>query len=268
MSKLNLVNQQIPTKCCLYSLTGKETSTGSDWIYKTGGKNASFKRRWCVLKGNLFYYYVNQQDVSPKGYWDLKDCELGRIKEKETSTRFRWKVSLKEDKGEKEDRILYVENSEKREKWLNLFLAAKAANLNLELLVQRNRTASFINPVKKDTPADGPAPKRPAQGPDLAKIPPKKSEQAPETNPQQDTNSFLSQGELTPEITELVSPRPFTNCYLSSKVYDDKNIEKQRNQEVLKSGRTLGLEEEWDETETDWLSDADEIDYEEGCSIM
>jgi len=129
LTKFNEINQLIPSKISLYTLTGKDQSTGSDWIYKTGGKCARIKRRWCVLKGNLFYYYENQQDLNPKGYWDLKDCELSRIKERDDSTQFRWNVTLK-DQGE---HILSVESAEKRERWLSLIVAAKVANINLEL---------------------------------------------------------------------------------------------------------------------------------------
>jgi len=281
LNKLNLTTQNITTKICIYNLTGKDQSTGSDWIYKSGGKNSSFKRRWCVLRGNLFYYYENQQDTNPKGYWDLFDCELGRIKEKDGATRYRWKITLKEDKATKDERVLYVESADKRERWLNLFLAAKGANLNLELKSApkslQQSTTTPTTTAKKDgpeaTPATG-APKRPEKGPDLDKIPPnrdmsvknKQNEAAPP--PAETQFSFAYDGELSPEILELVSPRPFTMCYLSHKVYDDKNIEKERNSEALKSGRGVGLDEEWDEGESDWISGGEEIEEDDGCLIM
>lgn len=285
LTKLNLISSQIPSKACIYLLTGKEQSTGSDWVYKAGGKNAAFKRRWCVVKGNLFYYYENQQDLNPKGYWDLKDCELGRIKEKEASTRFRWKITLKEDQDKKEERILYVENEEKREKWLKLMLAAKVANLNLELKPQQfNNLTSTPSAAKKVStatggaggvgggvpPAAGEAPKRPEKGPDFDKIPPSRDMSVkPRLDDGQDFSVPMQwEGESAPEIVELISPRPYTNCYLSHRVYDDKNIEKERNAECLKSGRSVGLEEEWDEAESDWLSGGEEIDEEDGCVIM
>jgi len=277
LTKLNLIAQQLPFKTCLYNLTGKDQSTGSDWIYKAGGKNAAFKRRWCVIKGNLFYYYENQQDITPKGCWDLKDCELGRIKEKDSSNRFRWKITLKEDQDRKDERILYVESAEKRERWLNLMLAAKVANLNLELKLQPASAApNFASPAKKmASVVPGEAPRRPEKGPDYDKLPPnremsvKPGQPGGESGPGQEfTSTFLSEGELTPELTELVSPRPYTNCYLSNRVYDDKNIEKERNAECLKSGRSVGLDEEWDEAESDWLSGGEEIDEEDGCVIM
>jgi len=85
-------------KITVFNLQGRETTTFSDWLFKSGGKtNAGFKKRWCVVKGNIFYYYEHPQDPAPKGFWDLKDCELGRIKERDGASKYRWKVTLKED---------------------------------------------------------------------------------------------------------------------------------------------------------------------------
>jgi len=253
-------------------------ATGSDWIWKSDKNNYNFKRRWCVLKGNLFYYYEHQQALNPKGYWDLKLCELGRIKETEGSNRFRFKLTLKEDKDVKEDRILYVETDEKRENWLKLLLTAKECNVSLEYkmvnqaVLTPSRSVNVIRP-KEGPPEAGP-PKRPQKPPDLDKIPLINREgsvkSAPEIQEPQEPsyNDQLTVTEFTPEIPDLVSPRPYTNCYLSHKVYDDKNFEKERNMESLKSGRSVGLDEEWDEGESDWLSGCEEIDEDEGCLIM
>jgi len=268
----------MPAKSCLYALTGMGDATGSDWIWKSDKNNYNFKRRWCVLKGNLFYYYETQQALNPKGYWDLKLCDLGRIKETEGSNRFRFKLTLKEDKDVKEDRILYVETDEKRENWLKLLLTAKECNVSLEYkmvnqaVLTPSRSVNVIRP-KEGPPEAGP-PKRPQKPPDLDKIPLINREgsvkSAPEIQEPQEPsyNDQLTVTEFTPEIPDLVSPRPYTNCYLSHKVYDDKNFEKERNMESLKSGRSVGLDEEWDEGESDWLSGCEEIDEDEGCLIM
>jgi len=134
-----LENVSRTQKITVFTLQGRETTTFSDWVFKSGGKtNADFKRRWCVIKGNIFYYYVNQQDTIPKGFWDLRDCELGRIKS-DGSTRFKWKVTLKEVSSTKDERILYTDTSDKRERWLKIFLSSAKVVLTINEKVSANR---------------------------------------------------------------------------------------------------------------------------------
>jgi len=80
------------------------------------------------------------------------------------------------------------------------------------------------------------------------------------------SSSFLK-GTTIQEITELVSPRPSTACYFSSKLYDMRDIEKERNAEALKSGRMMSLDEEWEEGENDWVSGEEVEDEAEQCII-
>lgn len=43
---------------------------------KRGDNNRTFQRRWCVLKGNLLYYYERQSDREPLGSLVLEGCRV------------------------------------------------------------------------------------------------------------------------------------------------------------------------------------------------
>jgi len=278
----------------VFGLVGRETTTYSEWLFKSGGKtNAGFKRRWCVIKGNIFYYYEHQNDIAPKGVWDLSGCELGRIKERDGATRFRWKVTLKEDslaRKTKEERILHTDTSDKRERWLKVFVEAGKVVLNV---VDKSPPLTMSKQSQPNLDIDNKTPELPASKAPLrkperaggAKIPEeaeaagqkKRKDKEPGTRVigmMDDSPSLLTRSSFVlikkdevQEITEFVSPRPASACYFHNKLYDTRDIEKERNAEALKSGRMLSLDEEWEEGENDWIS-GDEDDDEEQCVVM
>lgn len=45
-------------------------------LYKRGEVNRSFQKRWCVLKGNLFYYFEKKVDREPIGCIILEGCRI------------------------------------------------------------------------------------------------------------------------------------------------------------------------------------------------
>jgi len=81
-------------KATIYGVTlqpyPKKKSERRDWINKQGGqRSANFKKRWCVLKGNFFYYYERQEDLTPNGVWDLAGNTVQRYS-KDDGMRFKW----------------------------------------------------------------------------------------------------------------------------------------------------------------------------------
>ena len=46
------------------------------WLYKRGEINRSFQKRWCVLKGNNFYYFDKKGDREPIGVIILEGCRI------------------------------------------------------------------------------------------------------------------------------------------------------------------------------------------------
>ncbi|XP_054167973.1 sesquipedalian-1-like [Oppia nitens] len=53
------------------------------WLYKRGEVNKSFQKRWCVLKGNLFYYFEKKTSSEPIGVIILEGCRI-EVAEHET----------------------------------------------------------------------------------------------------------------------------------------------------------------------------------------
>ena len=64
----------------------------SGWLYKRGEVNKSFQKRWCVLKGNLFYYFEKKTDREPIGVIILEGCRL-ELAENETEL-FAFKIDF------------------------------------------------------------------------------------------------------------------------------------------------------------------------------
>ncbi|XP_044131723.1 sesquipedalian-1 [Bufo gargarizans] len=48
----------------------------SGFLYKKGERNASYHRRWFVLKGNMLFYYDNQESREPVGVIILEGCRV------------------------------------------------------------------------------------------------------------------------------------------------------------------------------------------------
>jgi len=62
------------------------------WLFKRGEVNRSFQKRWCVLKGNLFYYFDKKTDREPIGVILLEGCRI-ELAENETEL-FAFKIEF------------------------------------------------------------------------------------------------------------------------------------------------------------------------------
>jgi len=67
----------------------------SGWLWKRGDLNKSFQKRWCVLKGNLFYYFDKRTDREPLGLIILEGCRV-ELAEHETEM-FAFKIDFGSD---------------------------------------------------------------------------------------------------------------------------------------------------------------------------
>lgn len=60
----------------VYYATCNSPIDKSGFLYKKGERNASYHRRWFVLKGNMLFYYDNQESREPVGAIILEGCRV------------------------------------------------------------------------------------------------------------------------------------------------------------------------------------------------
>nr|CAB3264827.1 sesquipedalian-2 [Phallusia mammillata] len=56
--------------------SSKELPDKEGWLWKKGEVNTSYQKRWCVLRGNLFFYFEKRQDKEPIGVIVLENCSV------------------------------------------------------------------------------------------------------------------------------------------------------------------------------------------------
>lgn len=101
----------------------------SGWLYKRGEVNRTFQKRWCVLKGNLFYYFEKKTDREPIGVIILEGCRL-ELAENETEL-FAFKIDFGSEQTVAQASaphmrtyVLGTESQEEMEKWLKALSCA------------------------------------------------------------------------------------------------------------------------------------------------
>lgn len=102
----------------------------SGWLFKRGEVNRTFQKRWCVLKGNLFYYFDKKTDREPIGVIILEGCRL-ELAENETEL-FAFKIDFGGDDQsagqasapQMRTYVLGTESQEEMEKWLKALSCA------------------------------------------------------------------------------------------------------------------------------------------------
>eukprot|EP01124_Arcella_intermedia_P020231 TRINITY_DN27729_c0_g1_i1.p1 TRINITY_DN27729_c0_g1~~TRINITY_DN27729_c0_g1_i1.p1 ORF type:complete len:449 (+),score=113.99 TRINITY_DN27729_c0_g1_i1:48-1349(+) len=268
MKELENINRS--PKITLFGLDGKEVPLMSDFVIKSASKNkgGGTKRRYCVIRGNIFYYYVSQNDPAPKGYWDLKECEPGRYKVQPGATKFKFKITLKEDRGKAEERDLIVDSDEKREAWLRAVVDASKLTLSLvEKPAPKTPQTPMQNSAKPRIAPNSPAPpvptsSAPTDRPTKAKAT-KQPHAPPELRPapappSQQRAPLRTDLKDLKEITEMISPRPAALSAFYDKLFSISDKEKNLNAEALKTGSGLSVDEEWEDEENDWISEEDE----------
>lgn len=75
-----------------YATSNSTQPEQEGFLFKRGEVNRSFQRRWCVLKGNLFYYFEKKPDREPIGCIILEGCRI-EVAEHETDM-FAFKIAF------------------------------------------------------------------------------------------------------------------------------------------------------------------------------
>ncbi|XP_063820444.1 sesquipedalian-1 [Pseudophryne corroboree] len=60
----------------VYYATCKSPVDKSGYLYKKGERNASYHKRWFVLKGNMLFYYDSEDSKEPVGVIILEGCRV------------------------------------------------------------------------------------------------------------------------------------------------------------------------------------------------
>jgi len=103
------------------------------WLLKRGEVNRAYQRRWCVLRGNLLFYSVNQGDKEPLGVIILEGCTV-ELAEEETELNA-FKIVFHGDTGKVVGRTytLGTHSQEELEDWMKLVACASYDYIKLML---------------------------------------------------------------------------------------------------------------------------------------
>jgi len=93
------------------------------WLLKRGEVNRAFQKRWCVLRGNLLFYFNSQGDREPLGVIILEGCTV-ELAEEETEL-YAFKIIFHGD-GKSQGRVysLGTTDMEDLEAWMKLVACA------------------------------------------------------------------------------------------------------------------------------------------------
>lgn len=90
------------------------------FLYKRGEVNRSFQKRWCVLKGNIFYYFNQRADREPIGCVILEGCCI-EVAEFETGL-YAFMIAFAGPNARQY--ILAAETQEDMERWMKALACA------------------------------------------------------------------------------------------------------------------------------------------------
>ncbi|KAM3939245.1 sesquipedalian-1 [Leptodactylus fuscus] len=136
----------------------------SGFLYKKGERNASYHRRWFVLKGNMLFYYDNQESREPVGVIIL---EGSRVELCESTEEYAFAIRFGYSKSRAY--ILAADSHSTMESWVKALSRANFEYIRLvvkelqqQLMEMRNGQASSNGtPVSADTSPSLPWPALP-----------------------------------------------------------------------------------------------------------
>lgn len=114
------------------------------YLYKRGEVNRSFQKRWCCLKGNLFYYHTNRGDREPLGCIILEGCRI-ELAEDEFEM-FAFKIAFGAPGGR--TYVLGCESQELMESWMKALSCASYDYLKL-MVAELQRQLDEISEADK-----------------------------------------------------------------------------------------------------------------------
>lgn len=145
------------------------------WVWKRGGVNPSFKRRWFILKNNVLKYYKEPpgrdsigeafglEQVEAKGSLNCQGMQVEELGRDEDG---RFLFSVMADRGTTDRQIVCAcEDEFERDRWVTKLLQAKAAatprldgkleiidHINLHEIISVEVQAEVVNPIWENTP--------------------------------------------------------------------------------------------------------------------
>ncbi len=79
-----------------YSTSSTSPVDKEGWLWKRGEVNKSFQKRWCVLRGNLLFYFERRGDREPAGVVVLEGCTV-ELADDEQERLFAFKIAFHGD---------------------------------------------------------------------------------------------------------------------------------------------------------------------------
>eukprot|EP01027_Heterolobosea_sp_BB2_P013998 GEZU01020139.1.p1 GENE.GEZU01020139.1~~GEZU01020139.1.p1 ORF type:complete len:701 (-),score=127.54 GEZU01020139.1:368-2470(-) len=92
------------------------SSEKNGWLTKRGGSVKTWKKRFCILRGSVLFYYKDRNDTEPKGYVDIAGHCVRRMRPAEATLEVDKKNCLKIVCPER-TWYMYAEKSEEIDDW-------------------------------------------------------------------------------------------------------------------------------------------------------
>jgi hypothetical protein len=140
----------------LISLSGG-TPDHSGLLFKRGEVNRSFQRRWCCVRGNLFFYFDKKWDKEPIGCVVLEGCRI-EISDPESGL-FTFRIAFT---APGRTYVLAAESHSDMEQWIRILSRANYDYLKFTAVELDSR----LNDLRAAAASPGPAPIRPARNTD------------------------------------------------------------------------------------------------------
>ncbi|XP_053557685.1 sesquipedalian-1 [Bombina bombina] len=126
----------------VFYATCKSPVDKSGFLFKKGDRNAAYHKRWFVLKGNMFFYFDNEESREPVGVIILEGC---RVELCESTEEFSFAISFAYPKSR--SYILAADSQSVMESWVK---ALSRANFEYIRLVV-NELQKQLTDIKKTT---------------------------------------------------------------------------------------------------------------------
>ncbi|XP_018413823.1 PREDICTED: sesquipedalian-1 [Nanorana parkeri] len=136
----------------VYYATCKSPVDKCGFLYKKGERNASYHRRWFVLKGNMLFYYDGEDSKEPLGVIILEGC---RVELYESTEEFAFAIKFGYAKSRAY--VLAADNQSTMESWVKALSRANFEYIRLvvnelqEQLVEIKKSQRSISGTRDTT---------------------------------------------------------------------------------------------------------------------
>lgn len=137
----------------LISLSVGGTPDHSGLLFKRGEVNRSFQRRWCCVRGNLFFYFEKKWDKEPIGCVILEGCRI-ELSDPESGL-FTFRIAFT---APGRTYVLAAESQTEMEQWVRILSRANYDFLKFTAIELDSRLSDL-----RAAAGPGPAPIRPVR---------------------------------------------------------------------------------------------------------